>query len=92
MSIENAKAFYSRIKTDTVFRSQFEQATSHEEKEQIIQATGYDFSHEEWESVTAEIANSPESDEELNQVDLEAIAGGIIYGSPYNPSKPTFIL
>jgi predicted ribosomally synthesized peptide with nif11-like leader len=87
MSIESAKAFYFRMKTDTMFRSQFEQATSHEEKEQIIQAAGYDFSHEEWELATAEMAILHESDEELNQVDLEAIAGGVIYGSPHNSLK-----
>ncbi len=53
MSIESAQALYSRLTTDEAFRTQLEQAASKEERQQILQAAGYQFNQEEWEVVLA---------------------------------------
>ena len=84
MSIESAKAFYSRITTDNAFRTQFEQAATSEERQQIIQAAGYDFTSEEWEAAKAEI------NEELSDAELTAVSGGlsILPGVPDVPGFP----
>ncbi len=85
MSIESAKAFYSRMTTDEAFRTQLEQAASKEERQQILQATGYDFTPEEWKAATAQIQESTFVDSELSEAQLEAVSGGVaaaqaIYG------------
>ncbi|WP_017745256.1 Nif11-like leader peptide family natural product precursor [Scytonema hofmannii] len=46
MSIENAQAFYSRMKTDDTFLDQVENVSNLEERRAIILAAGYDFSAE----------------------------------------------
>jgi predicted ribosomally synthesized peptide with nif11-like leader len=77
MSIESASAFYQRIITDEAFRTQL-QNTASEERTAIIQAAGYDFTPEEWEAATADILETAEANTELNDAQLEAIAGGIL--------------
>ena len=89
MSIESAKAFYSRMTTDETFRSQLEQATSIEERQQILQAAGYEFTSEEWEAAKAEFETSNASSE-LSDSELQAVSGGLpglvpAYGTPFNP-------
>ncbi|MBC6430120.1 Nif11-like leader peptide family natural product precursor [Nostoc sp. HG1] len=88
MSIESAKAFYSRMTTDETFRSQLEQATSIEERQQILQAAGYEFTSEEWEATKAEFQASNDS-RELSDSELQAVSGGWmvqpVYGTPFNP-------
>ncbi|NMG07800.1 Nif11-like leader peptide family natural product precursor [Brasilonema sp. UFV-L1] len=85
MSIESASAFYQRVTTDEAFRTQL-QNTASEERTAIIQAAGYDFTPEEWEAATVEILKTAETNTELNDAQLEAIAGGItmvaLYGLP----------
>lgn len=91
MSIESAKDFYDRLATDEAFRIQLLNAAN-EERTAIIQAAGYDFTPEEWESATAEILAVAEANPELDEAELEAIAGGVfptivtIYGSPLPPN------
>jgi predicted ribosomally synthesized peptide with nif11-like leader len=82
MSIESAKAFYSRMTTDETFRSQLEQAASKEERQQIIQTAGYNFTPEEWKAATAQIQES-KADSELSEAQLEAVSGGVaaMYGA-----------
>lgn len=83
MSIESAKAFYSRMTTDEAFRTQLEQAASKEKRQQIIQAAGYEFTSEEWQAATAQIHES-KADSELGEAQLEAVSGGVvqaIYGA-----------
>lgn len=75
MSIESAKAFYQRITTDPAFRAQIESYSS-EERISFLQGTGYNFTEEEWETATAEILETSSPDEELNEAELAAIAGG----------------
>jgi predicted ribosomally synthesized peptide with nif11-like leader len=85
MSIENAKAFYSRITTDEAFRTQLEQAASVEERQQILQASGYEFTPADWEAVKAQFQASNSADSELSEADLQAVSGGVLlpaYGGP----------
>lgn len=76
MSIESAKAFYQRVTTDEAFQTQLQSAAS-EERTVIIQEAGYDFTPEEWETATAQVLEAAEINRELNDVELEAIAGGV---------------
>ncbi|MEH1992178.1 Nif11-like leader peptide family natural product precursor [Nostoc sp.] len=82
MSIESAKAFYSKMTTDETFRSQLEQAASKEERQQIIQAAGYNFTPEEWQAATAQIQES-KADSELSEAQLKAVSGGVAAQAMY---------
>ncbi|MDJ0692179.1 MAG: Nif11-like leader peptide family natural product precursor [Xenococcaceae cyanobacterium MO_188.B32] len=87
MSIENAKAFYNRMIEEKSFRTSLEAAPNSEERHRLIQDAGYDFTEEEWQRAIIEIQSS-NADEEINEEELEAIAGGrfnVIYGSPWKP-------
>jgi predicted ribosomally synthesized peptide with nif11-like leader len=90
MSVESAKAFYSRMTTDEVFRTQLEQAASKEERKQILQAASYEFTPEEWQAATAQIQDLNFAESELSDAELEAVSGGgsvqAIYGSVW-PSE-----
>ncbi len=97
MSIESAKAFAEIMTTDEAFRTQLQQASSDEECQALVQAAGYSFTQEEWETIRSE----------LNEQQLEAVAGGVQdfnfqppsrvfpgleqsagpFGSTYNPSR-----
>jgi predicted ribosomally synthesized peptide with nif11-like leader len=80
MSIESAKAFYQRITEDNDFRTPFEEASSKEERQQLIKDAGYDFTADEWQEAVAEI-QATDFKEELKEEELEAISGGwTIYG------------
>ncbi|MBD2457468.1 Nif11-like leader peptide family natural product precursor [Nostoc sp. FACHB-87] len=91
MSIENAQAFYSRMKTDDAFLEQVENAASPEERYEIILAAGYDFSAEEFNTVLAQ--NSRTEDIELNEEELLQVSGGrsnslvLHYGASLPPKK-----
>lgn len=92
MSIESAKAFYQRVTTDEAFQTQLQSAAS-EERTAIIQEAGYDFTPEEWEAATAQVLEAAEINRELNDAELEAIAGGVsilpavtIYGVALPPN------
>jgi predicted ribosomally synthesized peptide with nif11-like leader len=67
MSIDSAKAFAERLATDEVFRNQVRGAKSDEERQALVQAAGYSFTPEEWQSVASE----------LSEQELEAVAGGV---------------
>jgi predicted ribosomally synthesized peptide with nif11-like leader len=92
MSIENAKAFYQRMTEDSDFRTPFESASTKEERQQLIKDAGYDFTADEWQEAVAEI-QAADSDEELQEEELEAIAGGIqavaMYGVIWPPDDVT---
>ncbi|WP_019503882.1 Nif11-like leader peptide family natural product precursor [Pleurocapsa sp. PCC 7319] len=77
MSIESAKAFYQRMTDDASFRTPFEAELSKEERQQLIKDSGYDFTAEEWQQAMTEI-QAARSNEELNEEELEAIAGGAV--------------
>jgi predicted ribosomally synthesized peptide with nif11-like leader len=79
MSIESAKALYSRMTTDEAFRAQLEQAANKEERNQVLQAAGYNFTPEEWHDVTAKDQASTSADSELNDEELAAVSGGGVF-------------
>jgi predicted ribosomally synthesized peptide with nif11-like leader len=85
MSIESAKAFYQRVTTDGAFRTQVESSPI-EERGTFLQGAGYYFTQIEWETASAEILETTSIDGELDEVQLEAIAGGrtsvTLYGLP----------
>lgn len=76
MSVESAKTFYTRINTDEAFQTQLRNASS-EERTAIIRAAGYNFTLEEWKTATAEVLAAESVDWELNDAELEAVAGGV---------------
>jgi predicted ribosomally synthesized peptide with nif11-like leader len=89
MSIENAKAFYERIVNDEAFRAQYQNANSEVDRQKFLLAEGYNFTPEEWETASAEIAESSQGD--MSDAELEAVSGGLlatIYGGPILPKFP----
>lgn len=88
MSIENARDFYQRMTADEAFRTQLRNAAS-EERTAIVQKAGYNFTPEEWEAATAQTA---ETDVELKEAELEAIAGGVMMAPLYGGGLPPGLL
>lgn len=88
MSIESAKVFYSRMTTDEAFRTPFEQAATKEERKQLLQVAGYDFTPEEWQVATAEIQDSNSANSELSDAQLEAVSGGVVAQAIYGVIQP----
>lgn len=76
MSLESARAFYSRMVEDEAFRTQLEQASSNEERQQTMHTAGYEFTSEEWRTVMSEIQESNSADSELRDTQLETVSGG----------------
>lgn len=82
MSIEHVKAFYNRLTEDEEFRIQLQNVSSKEECKQIVQAAGYYFTQEELEGHTAELLESDEAEnqlQDLGEKELAAVFGGAIY-------------
>jgi predicted ribosomally synthesized peptide with nif11-like leader len=106
MSLENVKAFYQRLASDELFRTQIQSVNSKAECSQIVKGAGYDFTQEEYEEYTAQLLESGATDGELRELDekeLEAVFGGafslnqaMIYGvvwpnDGYPANKPLVI-
>ena len=66
MSIESAKAFVEKVKSDEAFAKRISEASSKEERGEIAKAEGFDFTPEELNNVTSE----------LSVEELDAVAGG----------------
>ena len=66
MTMESAKAFVERVKTDEAFAKRVSGAASREERAEIAKAEGFDFTREELKTVTGE----------LSVDELETVAGG----------------
>lgn len=75
MSIENARNFYQRITTDEAFLNQLQSVAS-EERTTMIQAAGYNFTTEEWNTVVSQVSAAVERSDELDETELETVAGG----------------
>lgn len=104
MSLENVKAFYERLATDEVFRSQIQGVKNKDECSQIVQTAGYDFTQQEFEEYTVQLLESGATDGELmdlNEKELEAVFGGAssiigkpprqqIYGVVWQPYQPMY--
>nr|AVH79521.1 Nif11-type precursor [Synechococcus sp. PCC 9341] len=96
MSVKNVKAFYQRLAQDEQFRAELSEVKSKEECSKFVQASGYNFTEEEFENYTAELLESSENEtkyqdtlEELEQQELATVFGGFaridvtIYGLPF---------
>lgn len=58
MSIESAKAFVERMKTDEEFRKRIAEAESPEVRARILKYEGFDFTKEELDSLQNEVKKS----------------------------------
>jgi predicted ribosomally synthesized peptide with nif11-like leader len=67
MSIDSARAFLERVKTDEAWREALSAADSKDERLAMARAEGFDFTKEELKMVKYEL-----SDE-----DLDAVVGGV---------------
>jgi predicted ribosomally synthesized peptide with nif11-like leader len=100
MSAQNVKAFYEKLSQDEVFYNQIKNVKSKEDCNRIVKAAGYDFTHEEFDSYTAQLLEKDTSIgndvERIGERELEAVYGGFmhprltdnpiqIYGSPLPP-------
>ncbi len=63
MSVESAKSFLERMKTDEDFRKECSDKSSPEDRMIFLKESGFDFSKEEFEQVKPEL-----SDDELSKV------------------------
>ncbi len=63
MSIESAKAYIERLKTDEEFKERVKDATDKEARIALVNAEGFDFSEEDIKAVKSEL-----SDDELDAV------------------------
>ena len=66
MSIESAKAFIERMKTDEEFNNRVSTAEDQKARIALVKAEGFDFSVEDINAVKSELTGD----------DLDAIAGG----------------
>ncbi|MGL5874037.1 MAG: Nif11-like leader peptide family RiPP precursor [Xenococcaceae cyanobacterium] len=93
MSIENAKAFYERMTTDEAFRTQYQNATTDEERQAIV--ADYKFTQEEWEAASTEIIDVQDDEGEISDAELESIAGGfavtMAYGGGFLPKDYSWL-
>ncbi len=81
MSLESAKKFYELVKSDEELAAKLAAAQSEEEAKAIVQAAGdYDFNQEEWVTALRE-----ESGVELEDQDLEKVAGGSFFMAMQGP-------
>lgn len=79
MSLENVRAFYERMASDEVFRNQIQSVETKEVGREILDASGYNFTQEEFEEYTEQLLESAKSEEglrDLNEKELEAVFGG----------------
>ena len=77
MSVESAKAYIERVKTDEEFAKKVMECKAVESRMACIRAAGYDFTHDEFKTMSSEL-----TDNELNAV----VGGGEIYmnyGDPF---------
>lgn len=66
MSIESAKAFLQRMKTDREFATQLSELKNSAESRKFIQSAGYNFTDEELKACSAELTDD----------ELDSVAGG----------------
>ncbi|MFH1675370.1 MAG: Nif11-like leader peptide family RiPP precursor [Pseudomonadota bacterium] len=57
MPVESARAFIERIKSDGEFSKQLNEAKMTEARSQIAKKAGFEFTEEEYKTVTSELPN-----------------------------------
>ena len=82
MSIESAKAFIERLKTDEEFKERVNDAADKEARIALVNAEGFDFSEEDIKAVKSEL-----SDDEL-----DAVSAGNWGGQYVNYNKKKWLL
>ena len=90
MSIESARAYMSRVQSDTAFREQIEELSPIERAEAVREA-GFDFTVEEITEVLAEAGIEFEAPEVEGQSMVHCIYGCIIQVPTDPPSDPPCI-
>ncbi len=78
MSIESAKAFLEKVRTDDAFRKQVGEKATTEDRLEFIKTQGFDFTKEDLTEVQSELG-----DDELAQV-----AGGAWCGDTHESDDP----
>jgi len=105
MSLEQVRAFYTKVAQDESFRSQLEAFTSKSECSELVKAAGFEFTTSEYEEYTAHLLELDGPDQEvtdLSEEDLVAVAAGFfnrpglfrpMYGLPVRPPTkfPPFV-
>ncbi|WP_202947543.1 Nif11-like leader peptide family natural product precursor [Nostoc punctiforme] len=76
MSIQSAKALYTKLLVDEEFRTKLEQTANQQERRQILQAGGFDYTPDELNLAKAELLESAAINNELSETDLQEIVGG----------------
>lgn len=80
MSLENVRAFYQKLATDSDFQAKVQAAENKRECSRIVRAAGYFFTQQEFEEYTAELLESTAVEDNLKNLDekeLEAVVGGV---------------
>jgi len=57
MSVENAREFIEKIKSDGEFSNQINEAKTQEARMQIVKSAGLEFTEEEYKTVTSKLPN-----------------------------------
>jgi len=68
MSIQSAKSFVERLKNDAKFVDELRKCKDLQEKKELIESEGYDFTAEEIEEVKKELIDNVEL---INDVDVQ---------------------
>ena len=76
MSIQSAKALYTRLLADEDFRQQLEQAASDQQRYDILQAAGFACTPAELKIAKQELLQSLKNDGELSEIEQDYIQGG----------------
>ncbi|RJR43267.1 MAG: Nif11-like leader peptide family natural product precursor [Deltaproteobacteria bacterium] len=74
MSVQSAKDFLKRIKTDKALKDRLEGEADLESRQRIIKAAGFSFTLAEYREVIEELAAA--AGKEMTPKELEGIAGG----------------
>ena len=76
MSIQSARALYTRLLADEDFRKELEQATSYQQRYDILQAAGFSCTPVELQIAKNELLQSLKTDGELSEIEQDYIQGG----------------
>ena len=79
MSIESAKAFLERLKSDEDFSKTVGEIATAEERMEYVKTAGFDFTKDELDEVTAE----------LSEAELKEVSGGIWCGYTHETESCT---
>jgi len=75
MSIQSARDYLQKIKTDRALQERLAAASGLEARQQIIKAAGFDFTLAEYKQAIEEAAAA--AGQELTAEELQAVAGGL---------------